>query len=60
MPVSGEEMGSEELISVVLIPLGIVSVSVGWATVSKRYFKTSLRARQTFYQYASQRIEAIE
>ena len=57
MPVSGEEMSSEELISVVLITSGIVSVSVGWATV---WFKKSLRARQTFYQHASQRIEAIE
>ena len=49
MPVSGEEMSSEELISVVLTLSGIVSVSIGWAIVWTSYFKKSVRAKRTFY-----------
>ena len=49
MPVSGEEMSSEELISVVLTLSGIVSVSIGWEIVWTSYFKKSVRAKRTFY-----------
>ena len=49
MPVSGEEMSSEELPIVVLTLLGIVSISIGWATVWTKHFKESVRVRNTFH-----------
>ena len=49
MPVSGEEMSSEEIPLVVLTLLGIVSVSVGWALTWTKYFRVSVRVRNTFY-----------
>ena len=48
MPVSGEEMSSEEIPLVVLTLLGIVSVSVGWALTWTKYFRISVRVRNTF------------
>lgn len=48
MPVSGEEISSEELPLVVLTLLGIVSVSVGWALTWTKYFRISVRVRNTF------------
>ncbi len=48
MPVSGEEMSREELLVVVVTLSGIVSVSLGWAIVWTKYFKESVRVRNTF------------
>ena len=48
MPVSGEEMSREELLVVVVTLSAIVSVSLGWAIVWTKYFKESVRVRNTF------------
>ncbi len=47
-PGRGELMRSQELLSVVLTLSGIVSVAVVWAAIWTRYFKVSLRVRNTF------------
>ena len=49
LPVSGEEMSSEELPVVVMMLSGIVSISIGWAMVWTMYFRESVRVRNTFY-----------
>ena len=49
LPVSGEEMSSEELPVVVMMLSGIVSISIGWALVWTMYFRESMRVRNTFY-----------
>ncbi len=49
LPVSGEEMSSEELPVVVMMLSGIVSISIGWAMVWTKYFRESVRVRNTFY-----------
>ena len=49
LPVSGEEMNSEELAVVVMMLSGIVSISIGWAMVWTMYFRVSVRVRNTFY-----------
>ena len=49
LPVSGEEMNSEELPVVVMMLSGIVSISIGWALVWTMYFRESVRVRNTFY-----------
>ena len=48
MPVSGEEMSREELLVVAVTLSGIVSLSLGWAIVWTKYFKESVRVRNTF------------
>ena len=49
LPVSGEEMSSEELPVVVMMLSGIVSISIGWAMVWTKYFRESVRVRNTFH-----------
>ena len=49
LPVSGQEMSSEELPVVVIMLSGIVSISIGWAMVWTKYFRESVRVSNTFY-----------
>ena len=48
LPVSGEEISSEELPVVVMMLSVIVSISIGWAMVWTMYFRGSVRVRNTF------------
>ena len=46
-------LSSEDLLGAMPKLLGIVIVSLGWATVWTKYFKESVRVRNTFYQKVS-------
>ncbi len=49
-PLSGEELvaSRSRLLGAMPMLLGIVAFSLGWATVWTKYFKTSVRVRNTF------------